>query len=525
MILNNEYCNIRDIIYIDKGAKMINIILQTEKAKEIELSYQNQREKDCIFIPKRVYGSIYTVEEMLSIHKIDVDIESFIPILNDYGITDIGAKMSTLTDDQQLFVHTLAFISIERKIVFIDIPPNDLSEDRLKLFFEMVFSYECLHEEINLITDNQQIIDAITELKSKKTPTNYDLKVYEQKVDWWRIARKFSGGLYIFGAHIVLATILISCALLIDNIMASDFVPHVSIPNNMIILDNTQEACEFNEIAYNVPFPTCSKNQRYSFDSISSIIADENVEAIYFEDMERIDQVEKDISNGEAVEISIPYFAESISPYFSRLFCDEGNQLVTCSDYSADNSIIGILTETNNEALVRNREYSSVNPDYIFVISNDVTATSEKLARMNPAVKALTNQSINEYRTYSNRHFIILLIFVGISLSLTVVIILYLQLRNMKITFGGLRYFADHLTMNRKKVKVIYFGVQCFNFLYIVTFIYFVVSNITYYQITTQIITVFAMLNSLLWLYFCSLPGREYYSQKNYVLHVNKDSK
>lgn len=504
---------------------MINIILQTAKASDIEKLNQNKREKDCIYIPKRVYASNYTIEEMLKIHKEDFDIQSFLPILKDYGITDVSVRVSSLSADRQLFIHTLSFLCIERKIIYIDIPPNDIDNDTRDIFFDMIFSYNHLHDEINLITDDEDIITRVTEYNGREKQEKYDLEVFKQKINWLRVARKFSGGIFIFLAQVFLAIIMITAAVFVDNILANDYVPYVSIPENMIILDNQIEACEFNEISFNIPYPTCSKDQRYTYENLSAIMADDNVEAIYFEDRERMDAIDEAMANEETVDISIPYFAESISPYFSRLYCNEDNPLVTCGDYNQSTSIIGVLTANSNEALVRNIAYSEENPSYLFVVSNDVDTTASMLAKMNPAVKVLTNDSINEYRTYSSRHFLIFLIVVGVSLSLAVVIIVFLQMRTMNLTFGGLRYFADHLTMNRKRVRAIYLGVQGFNFLYTVSFIYFVVSQITYYQVTLQIMTAFSAFNSILWLYFCSLPGREYYSEKNYVLSMTENEK
>lgn len=491
---------------------MINFVTNTSRG--IELYVRNvHKVEDATFAPKLVHTSTFTIGSYLADSKVDFDIADAIPFLEAIELNDPDMKMHDLDDESQLIIHYLSNLMHNTSKVYLNVPELDFSDEFVQALYFIVTSFDCDEREITIITSNPKLTSMMVD-QNHKPCKDCKPKLYNLKISNLDIISKFIGGKVLILASLFVAMFITSFTINIDNTLSSEYVDFYLAPNNLIVIENTSRTCEFNSVVYNLDTGDCVSTPRISFEELEQFLLEDEVEAVYFDNLYRYEEINKSILNNEPVSVSIPDFGYNLSNIYPDMPCvnpDETPNTVSCEDFNNENSLISVATTNDTSALDQNISSSVlIGPEFIFVQSEEADQLAGDIASEFPSFNTYTNKGVDVYLRKTNSKTIIKLLLLSTTVSLLFSYSLFAIINNLGLSLLGSRYYYDYLTKNPGKVRINYFTSQIIYFGTLIICGPIISANVTNSQTCFYIGLYLGLLTALSWMYLSNHMGTKF---------------
>ncbi len=491
---------------------MINFVTNTSRGLELYVRNVHKVE-DATFAPELVHTSTFTIATYLADSKVDFDIADAIPFLEAVELNYPDMKMHELDEESQLIIHYLSNLMQNTSKVYLNVPELDFSDEFVQALYFIVTSFDNDTREITIITSNSKLTSMMIN-QNHKPCKDCKPKLYNLKISNFDIINKFIGGKILILASLFAAMFIISFTINIDNTLSREYVDFYLAPNNLIVVENTSRTCEFNSVVYDLDTIECVSNPRISFEELEHFLLEEDVEAIYFDNLYRYEQVNKSILNNQPISISIPDFGYNLNNIYPDMPCVNPNvtpSIVSCEDFNNENSLISVATINDTSALDDNINSSElVGPEFIFVQSEDTEQLASDIASEFPSFNTYTNKGIDVYLRKSNSKMIINLLLLSTAVSLLFSYSLFTIINNLGLSVLGSRYYYDYLTKNPGKVRINYFTSQIIYFGTLIICGSIISANVTNSQTCFYIGLYLGLLTALSWMYLSNHMGTKF---------------
>ncbi len=491
---------------------MINFVTNASKGIELFVRHVHKVE-DATFAPKLVHTSTFTIGSYLADAKVDFKLEDAIPYLEAIELNAPNTKMHDLDEESQLIVHYLSNLMHNTSKVFLNVPELDFSDEFVKAFYFIVTSFDSDNREITVITSNKKLASMMIDQKHTPCP-DCKPKLYDLRISNRDIFGKFIGGKVLILASLFVTMFISLFTISIDTSLSSNYLDYYLAPNNIIVIDNDSTNCEYNSVVFGLSSNDCTSGARITFEQISKFLDDDRIEAVYFDDIVRYEQVNEKILNRQPIEISLPEFGTNLGSLYPDMPCinpDETTTLVTCSEYSPKTSLISIATNDDMQALQKNIDSSSaIGPDYIFIQTAETEKLAKEIANQYPSFNTYTNKGVDVYLRKTHSWTIIKILLASTIFSTLFSYSLFAIITHLGLSLLGSRYYYDYLTKNPMKVRINYFTSQILYFGSLIIFGSLISAHVTHSATCFYIGLYLGLLTASFWIFLSNYMGTKF---------------
>lgn len=504
---------------------MINFIKNTNMSNQVFVS-EVLKQSGVTFAPKYIHTGAHTIEGYLCQFKYDVNIDELKPILETLKLDDVNIVMTSLEEEDRVLVHLLSHLFLDVKRVILEIPENTYSDDFYTKLFFLLDTYNCADREITLITDNKRITEHTTGLDSAN---KLKIKLYTQNNSTFDIFKRFLGRKPFVLASLFTAILIVAAIVTVDSRVSTKFSSFFEMPNNIVTIHNQSTDCSFNQSVFNLDADDCESSASLSYLEVKDLLNNEYVNAIYFDNQYLIDEFNTNLATHDKVTASIPNLYFEGLEDLETLPCvsDEYTpEMVTCTPYSADTSLISVASKSETSALDQNIKFNQdLVPEYIFIEANNTELLLEDLVTAYPNFNLYTSKTIEKYVRSSNQSFIIRVLVIGTLISFALAYFVFSLLDLLGLSPRGLKYYFVYHTHRPFLVNKLYFSAQIGYYLVLNIIGTLITANVTHSTTAFLIGIYFGALNSTIWLVFAFFSGREFRHSEDLLRKYIKYSK
>ncbi len=368
------------------------------------------------------------------------------------------------------------------------------------------------HKDEIVIITNDEVYTKLLHNTESITHFNTEIITVDSQINPILIFARLFGGKFGLYSLLAFTTLLVAFSLFADAQYQEINSSNIYFPENWIVVENNATDCSFNKTAFNVEAQSCEVDEAYTYLDLNTLLEDDSINAIYFDDNQRINSVEQAIANQETqISVSLPELPQSIIDTYFEVPCTKNVYLtnnVTCEQYNPDSSLISVATKDDSVNIERNVLFDRLSkPSYIVIDSSSTEATALELATKNPSINVYTNQSIHQFYVKENMRFILKCIFYTTALSIGLSYLLRINLISMNICINDLVYYYSYMTLKPRLIKRLFILAQVTLYAlaaFLVSYIVFHNSH-SYFGLTFSLYLVF--FNILQWVIITNIDG------------------